>query len=180
MKKLITISILCVCFLAFYSCKKYTTVDIPISSLTIELDDIEVNDQESKALTPFYVRKKISYADLAGLSSDAIKYRDRIETIQADSVSIIITTTDGVGTVVKKFAMKVNSLPDYTIPEYYLGTAYTDDNIESYACSLLFQILTKESTTIHLYGITDVPSSKKLKVTITLEDVTMVAQLLKW
>ena len=43
MKKLISITILCVCFLAFYSCEKSPTIDIPLSSVKIELEDVLVS-----------------------------------------------------------------------------------------------------------------------------------------
>ena len=130
-------------------------------------------------MNSFDVTQTITYEALIGLSEEAIKYKDRIENIKADSAAIIITTTDDEGTVVEEFVVKVDKLSDFVIEHYSLGTTYTNDKVEPYISQLLLQILLKESININISGKTDIASGEKLKVTLMLENITLVARLLE-
>lgn len=171
--------ILCACMLAFSSCEK-NTIDIPLSSVTIELDDIVVDDgsHSKSTMNPFSFTQTISSATIKGLTDDAKKYKSRIQSMSADTVFITITTTDGVGTVVENFTLKAEDLFTYPIPQYHLGTAYTDSQLTDYAVQLLKKIMTDDSVNISILGETDVPSGDHLKITITMKDVVMAAKII--
>ena len=179
MKKITIISVLLASVLAFYSCENFNPpIEIPLSSVVIELDDIEVANDAKGELNSFSTTQNVSYSTIVGLTEEALNSMSRIESIDVNSLFITITSNDEMGTVVEDFVIKVDQLPDFTIDQYLLGTSYTVPNIGTYASQLLMKILSNESVDINLSGKTDVTSGENLKVTITLNDVILVAKVL--
>jgi hypothetical protein len=184
MKKVLFTSILLSVLFLFNSCdklKELNTIRIPISSMSINLDNILIDPElrsSTAELNSFSATKTISYSSIDGLSEDANKYKSHIESITAGSGSITITSTDGVGTVVKDFVLNVAGIsPDFTVADYSLGTAYTQ-NVKEYANKLVLKVLLSNSLDVKISGKTDVPSGKNLRVKITLENVELVAKIL--
>jgi len=168
--------ILLASLLAFSSCEK-NTIDIPLSSATIVLDDILVVDASKSTMNSFSVTQTIDYESIAGLSDEVDKYRSHIQSIEADTVYITITTTDGEGTVIENFLIKVNGLNDFSIPQYDLGTVYTASHIPAYVTQLMFKIMNGNSLELNISGETDVASGEYLQVEITLKNVVIKAKV---
>jgi len=170
-----------VCLLAFSSCDKINeTIKIPLESITIELDNILVEDSSSQksAFNYFNVMQTIDSSFIKGLSEEAVKYQSHIESIEADSACIIITTTDLSGTVVEEFLLKADGLSDFGISEYLLGMSYMN-GVEAYITQFMLKLLKDNSIDINISGKTDVQSGEKLQVKITLTNLTLIAKVLK-
>ena len=163
--------------LAFSSCDKTSTVDVPLDNVTIALEDILVSDASKSTTNFFSVTQPVTYAMIAGLSDDADKYRSQIESITADTVYITITSTDNAGTVVENFLIKVDNLDDLSILRYVIGTEYMANNLSDYVMQLFKKLLKEESVELNISGETDVASGESLKVKITLINVTLKAKV---
>jgi hypothetical protein len=177
------------CMFAFYSCDKIkdaTTTEIKVASLSIELDEITVDDgsttkstADDDGLNYFTTIQKLSLDDIEGLSEDAIKYRSQIESVEAGPTSITITTIDSVGTVVKEFVLGANGVATaINVAQYNLGDVYTGDNLQSFAQQLLMKLFLTNEATLNTSGKTDITSGEKLRIKITVEDVTLIAGLM--
>jgi FlaG/FlaF family flagellin (archaellin) len=178
--------ILLACLFAFVSCDKIkdaSTAEIPVASVSIEFD-ISVDSLTTKRATEdglnlFDLTQSINIEDLQGLSDDAIKYSSSIESIEIGSTSITITSTDGEETVVKNFVFKAIGIPnEINVSQYDLGTTYADDNLQSFAIQLMSKLFKDNDVTINTSGETDVRSGNNLKIKITMDDITLIAQLL--
>jgi uncharacterized protein YjdB len=178
---------LLVCLFAFYSCDKIddaATTDVKVSSVTFELDDILVEENSTKStlddeLNVFSATQTILLSDLQGLSDDAIKHASKIESVEVGEASIMITTTDSVGTVVKEFVLQVTGISSSIgIAQYDLGTTYLGENMQDFVNQLLLKLFISKEAELTASGKTDITSGEKLKVKITLEDITLVAGLL--
>jgi len=175
--------ILLASLLAFTSCDKNSTIDIPLSSVIITLDNIMVDDASNlkSTMNSFAVTQIIRYSDIEGLSDEAKKYQGNIESILADSIYVTISTTDEEGTIVENFCIQVNGLNDFSISEYFFGTLYTADHLSEYVSQLLTKIMKSESgAAINVSGETDVSSGESLKVEITLRGVTLKAKVINF
>lgn len=170
-----------VCVLGFAGCDKINeSIEISLPSVTIELEDVLVEDGSQKSvLNPFNVTQTLSYSSIVGLSEEAEKYKSNIETVKADSAAIIITATDSLGTVVEEFVLKVSGLSDFSVPRYNLDTPYATDDLKTYLTQLIMKLLLNDSIDLNLSGKTDVSSGENLKIKILLEDVTLIAKILK-
>ena len=170
-----------VCLLACYSCGDKLTVEVPISSMTIELEDILVEDSSGhkSTLSPFSATQTILLSSIQGVSDEAMEYRSKIESVKVGATSAItIITTDSVGTVVEEFVLDTDGAGSLSIPQYNLGTPYSG-NIQDFAAKLLTKLFLTEKVTLTASGKTDIPSGEKLKVKITLEDITLITNVLK-
>ena len=170
-----------VCLLACYSCGDKLTVEVPISSMTIELEDILVEDSSGhkSTLSPFSATQTILLSSIQGVSDEAMEYRSKIESIEVGATSSIsIIATDSVGTLVEEFLLSANDVGDFTIPQYNLGMLYSD-NIHDFASKVLTKLFVSEEVTLTASGKTDIPSGKKLKVKIMLEDIRLITNVLK-
>jgi len=167
-------------FLAFTSCDKNSTIDIPLSSVTITMDNIMVNYASNlkSTMNYFEMTQTITYSEIDGLSEEAKKYRKNIESFLADTVYITISSTDGEGTVIENFRIQVDDMSDFSIPEYVFDTPHTADNLQEYVGQLLMKIMGSESgVDINLSGETDVVSGEILSIEITLVGVTLKAKV---
>ena len=180
--------VLLACLFALYSCDKVedaTKTEIPAFSASIELDDIIVSATKSTAdddLINFSASQVVKLEDIDGISEDAIKYRSNIESVSVGSASVLITTTDSVGTVVKEFKLSATDISSsINITEYELGTTHTADleNLQTFCNQLFMKLFSSDSgVKISTSGLTDITSGEKLKVTITMENITLIASLL--
>ena len=169
------------CIFAFYSCDIIpTTTKIPVQSLTIELDDITVDENGTKSTLNYFNVTQTVYRDsIKGITDEIFDYLDQLESVEVESATLTIISTDDEGTVVEEFTIKVDKLSDFVIAEYVLGTPYPYSNeLENYFGQLLMKVLLNKSTEFNISGKTDVPSGKKLKIIITLDDITLEAKLL--
>ncbi len=168
-----------VCLLACYSCGDKLTVEVPVSSMTIELEDILVGDGSKSTLSPFSATETVLLSAIQGISDEAMEYRSKIESIEVGATSSIsIIATDSVGTLVEEFLLSANDVGDFTIPQYNLGMLYSD-NIHDFASKVLTKLFVSEEVTLTASGKTDIPSGKKLKVKIMLEDIRLITNVLK-
>jgi hypothetical protein len=171
------------CVFAFYSCDKVkdaTTTKIPVSSVSIELDEITVTGAKSIAevLNSFSAEQLIKLSDL-GLSGDAVKYSDKIKSVEVGGpTSVTITTTDSVGTVVQEFTLQATDVTTLNVPQYNLGTPHSGNDIQVFAQQLLTKLFANNSATVTASGKTDIISGEKLKIKIVVENITLIASLL--
>ena len=195
MKKITILLMLLAGLFAFNSCnEKAATVDVPVSSLQIDLDDIvvgeELDDADAAvqmlrakvqdALNSFSMKQTFSQSSIDGLE-DVLKYQSEIKSVLVGSASISIAiVTDGEGTVVKEFLLKTSGIgaTSFSVAEYELGTDYAAADLLTFAEKLLLQLLLNKNVTITASGKTDVPNGENLKVRIILEDVIVTVNVL--
>ena len=179
--------VLIACLFTFYSCDKIkdaTTTEIKVSSVSFELDNITVEEltksMAEDELNFFNATHEISMNDIQGLSEDAIKYASKIESVEVGDASVTVTTTDEDGTVVKEFKLTaVNIGSSINIPQYNLGSPYTDFAImQEFTTQLLTKLFLSNSATLTASGKTDIISGENIKIKITIEDITLIAGLL--
>jgi len=169
MKKIITFSILFASLLVFYSCKKpKPLIEIHISSVEIELNDIEINEDGI-----FNATQTINFSSLEGFYDEAIKYKDRIEMITVNTAHIRMIVTNFKGTGVKEFMVKEDNIGNYYIDEYALGTPHYNASLESYTEKLLSELLLNGSIDINVSGRTDAPANEELHVAFILQLVRL-------
>jgi len=175
----------------FYSCdvEDTATIEVPVSSLSIDLEDIVVgNDdppmQQAKSsiqlkstLNSFFATQTISLENLPDFK-DVAKYKSQIKSVSVGSASVTISTTDENGTVVEKFVLEANNIGNLEIPIYELGTNYAADEIQNFATQILLKLFNGD-VTLTASGKTDVISGENLKISITLQDIMLVAYILK-
>jgi len=182
MKNFKSLLLLLVGLFLFSSCDKITKHEIKVSSMSIELDDIMIpsgtKSTANEELIFFSASQTLTLSILQGLSEEAIEYKDKIESIEVGSASIILYSTDEAGTVVKEFVLQAVEIDNINIDEYVLGEIYTD-GVQRFADNLLLKLFTTDNVTINTSGKTDITSGENLKVKITLEDITFLANILK-
>jgi len=176
--------ILALCLLSFFACGKIkdaTTVKIPVEKVTIELNDILVQANETRdgELNFFSATQTVTLADIQGLTEKALEYKEMVESIEVgETSSIVITTTDEIGTVVKEFILTTNpNVGTINIPQYNLGDVFTD-NVQGFSGGVLLKLLQNGSMTFDAKGKTDIQSGENLKIKITLENINITAGLL--
>jgi len=178
--------ILFVSAFVLYSCDK-VTVDVPVESIVLELDDIPVVGASASAsamslksadeLNSFDVSRDIALNDLS-LGSNITKYQSQIKDAKISTATIVITAPAGEGTVIKNFSLQVTGVSKvFTIDEYTLGTEHTAD-LKSFCEQTLLKLFSDGSIHIKASGETDVTAGEKLTVTITMGDVTIKAKAL--
>ena len=186
--------VLLACMFALCCCeevKDKVTVKIPINSFSIQLEDITVGATAAKSgvivkladedeLNSFHASMNVSMDMLSSqLNTEIGKYQSNIERIEIGSTSsITVSSTDENGTVVKDFLMEATGISNFAVEQYILNTAYSE-NIEEFATQLLMKVLFSESVPLTVSGKTDVVSGEKLKVKITLNEVSLIAKVLK-
>ena len=152
-------------------------VKIPVKNLTFEFDDIKVDEATKDVLNSFNVTQVINLSTLKGLSEDALKYKSKVTVVETGTTSITIYSVDDVGTIVKEFVLHTSGVGTFNVPHYDLGTPHID-NVQDYAANLLLKLMLNNTATVNISGKTDIPSGKNLRVAITLEDVTLFANIL--
>jgi hypothetical protein len=168
------------CLLIFCSCDKRLAIEIPLSSITIEMDDISVGNNSGlkSTLSTFNETQTILLSNLQGVSEEALKYRTKIESVKVGSTSTItIIATDNAGTVVEEFVLSADGTDNFSIDRYNLGTPHSD-NVQDFAAKFLLKLLLNGEITLNASGKTDIPSGENLKVKLTLKDITLVTNVL--
>ena len=182
MKNFKSLLLLLVGLFLFSSCDKITKHEIKVSSMAIELDDILVpsktKNTAGEELTFFSASQTLALSLIQGLSDEAIKYSNKIESVEVGSGSITIFATDDKEGVVKEFKLQAVNVGNINIDEYVLGETYTN-GVQRFADDLLLKLFTTDNVTVNVSGMTDIPSGDNLKVKITLEDITFLANILK-
>jgi len=180
------------CMFALCCCeevKDKVTVKIPIDSFSIQLDDITVGATDAKSgvmvrlaeeLNSFHADKVISMDKLnSELADKAEEYQSKIEKVEVGPTSSITVTSIGDnGTVVKDFLMEADGINSFAVAQYNLNEAYSE-NVEEFATQLLMKLIVSNSVSLTVSGKTDVVSGEKLKVIITLNEVSLIAKVLK-
>jgi len=182
MKSFINKLTLALCLLSFFACGKIkdaTTKDIPVESITIELNDITVQEKTRGELQKFYAEQTIKLEDIEALTDEAIKYSDLVESVSVGSASIIIYSVDEVGTVVEEFVLDAKEVSKIEIKEYVLKTEVNTKEVQSFAASVLKHLLLYNKVNVVTSGNTDIPSGKNLRVKISLKNVNIRASVLK-
>ena len=176
MKKIKLVFVLLASLLLFCSCDK-TKTDIKLSSMSFELNDIQVVSATRGDLNTFAATRTISLEDIQGITDEAIKYRKKIESITVGpTTSITITSTDGSGTVVKDFGLTASAVTHgVSVSQYDLGTTYSGGTLESFVIAVLNNLFQSNSATLNAQGKTDIPSGETLKVKITISEVILTA-----
>ena len=181
--------ILLVCVFTMFSCeevKDKVTTNVKLGDFSVELDDIEIGGvksaivrlAEGAELNPFSVTQVISMAMLKDLSTNIEEYQSRIEKVEIGSASIVVTTTDVNGKVVKDFLMVATGTGiKLSVANYNLGDAFSE-GVEEFVTQLLMKLFTGSEISLNISGKTDVVSGKTLKVTIFLKDVVIKAKVL--
>jgi len=177
--------ILLVCIFALCACEK-VTVNIPVDSLTIQLDDILVGDDGVKsgmirladdALNSFHATQVIDLNKLNGITEEVKKDQSKITKVEVGSTSsITITVTGSDGTVVKDFLIEADGINSFAVANYDLGEPYSE-NVAAFASQLLLKLF-KGSVSLTISGKTDVPEGAKLRVFIRLNDVVFKVKAL--
>ena len=159
----------------FNACEKPLTIEIPLQSVTIELDDVTVGDSvtQKSTFTAFNAVQTISLNSIEGLSEQAMAHIKHIKSAEVGEASIIITSTDEEGTV-EEFVLSASELGNFNIPHYELGTVYTD-NVKNYASQFIMKLLKNNSLDIRVSGKTDVPAGSHLKIKIVIDNITLLA-----
>jgi hypothetical protein len=164
--------------------KDVSTTEIKVAGpVSIELSDILVVDGTTKStanevFNHFNADKTVSFSNIEGLSEEAKKYKSNIESVEVGSTSITITTTDEVGTVVKEFVLTASGIANFiNVEQYNLGETYSG-NLQNFTAELLMKLFLNDSVTMNAKGKTDIIAGEKLKIKITMEDITLIATLL--
>ena len=174
------------CMLSFYACDK-AKVDVEVSSATIALDDIVVQDgttamsksRKSDTLNYFNVSQTIYLSQIEDFTEEVLKHQSKITDVRVGTAAItIIADDDETGTVVEDFVLEAVGAATLNIPHYELGTAYNPENVPSFAAAFLLKLFQASSVEIKVSGKTDVTSGKKLKAKIEMEDMVFVVGLL--
>ena len=177
-----------VCAGFLYSCdgiKDNAKTEIKAGTVSIDLD-VPVDSTIAKTdENRFVARQTINLSDIKGLSEEALKHKDKIESLTiGNNTSITITVTDGPGTYVKRFKMSemmsANSVKgDLQIVQYELGNTHIFSNSDKNLVERwLTNLFLNGSITLDILGYTDVPSGENLKVKITIDDLRLIAALL--
>jgi len=171
-----------VCVLLFYSCEKakdITTINVPIRTATIKLNDIVVQDgtRSDGALNYFSASQVIYLNQIEAFTEELLKYLGKISGVEVGTASIIITADDGEGTVVEDFVLEAVGVAELNIPQYELGSDFTED-VQPFAAALLLELVHTNSVEVHITGRTDVTSGKVLKAKIELGDMKFAVDLL--
>ena len=178
--------------LLFYSCgdaiDDATKIDVPVSDVAVELDDILVedgkkslnrkSDDDEDGLNYFEANQTI-YLDSIGSLADVMKYQSQITDVTVEEASIcIVAADDENGTLIKDFVLKAVGVADLSIPQYNLGENFSEEMLP-FATSFMLKLLLTKSVEIKVSGETDVSSGKALKVKITLGEMTLKVDLSK-
>jgi len=181
MKNYKLLFVLLTCSVLFFSCDKIKT-DVKISSLSIEMDNISVTSAakgvSGDAINFFSATKTISLDDVQGVTDEALRFRNKIESIEVGTTtSVTVTSTDDAGTVIKEFVLNANGLSNaINIPQYDLGTAYSG-NLQNFVIELLTTLFKSNSVTMNTSGKTDITSGETLKVKITITNIILTTGL---
>jgi len=197
---IIAVACLFACYFVSVSCGgNGPTVQIPIKSMSFDLNDILVREQPQQirgildddpvpSLNYFSETRTFSIDSLNGITDDVmsqiLEYQDKIRTSSVGSVTITIST-DGEGTFVSDFWLRdMQSPTNLYIERFELGTTTFEREsgfVDYFGGRLLSFFIpeTAREITFTIEGYTDIPVGQTLNVKFTLDDVMFEAEAIK-
>lgn len=137
------------------------TKDIEVKNIKLNITTPVTDSDLRSDLLPFGGEITIDYNDPQ--LKDFKSYLSLIDKIQVDEV-IIISTTDGDGTIVKDFNLTSAKVGvNYTIPSYEFGKEYVDTKLPAITKDILNAVLNKEVVDLKITGLSDEKAGKNLK-----------------